>query len=185
MGMGISEAEWAAMAADFQATLDAFKVPAQEQKELFDIVGTTKADIVGQGGKRRPDPPAESPYSLYARLGGTYAIAAVADDFIKRLLANKTVLANPKVAGMADPKRVPGLWFHLTAQIVDATGGPYKYQGESMKESHMGMGISEAEWAAMAGDFKATLDAFKVPKKEQDELFAIVGTTKADIVEKP
>ncbi|HEX5011628.1 MAG TPA: hypothetical protein VFY71_14640 [Planctomycetota bacterium] len=54
-----------------------------------------------------------------------------------------------------------------------------------MRESHEGLMISEAEWAAMAKDFQATLDKFKVPAAEPKELFEIVGTLKQDIVEKP
>jgi hemoglobin len=51
-----------------------------------------------------------------------------------------------------------------------------------MKDSHARLNISEKDWDAMAAEFKATLDKFKVPEAEQKELFAIVGSTKADIV---
>jgi hemoglobin len=51
-----------------------------------------------------------------------------------------------------------------------------------MKESHAHLNITEKEWGQMASVFKAVLDKYKVPAKEQDELFGIVGTTKADIV---
>ncbi len=53
-----------------------------------------------------------------------------------------------------------------------------------MKETHAKMNITEKEWNAMAADFKITLDKFKVPEKEQQEMFKLVGTTKADIVTK-
>ena len=54
-----------------------------------------------------------------------------------------------------------------------------------MKESHAQLNISEKEWGVMAGEFKKSLDKFKVPSAEQKELFDIVGTTKADIVTRP
>ena len=70
----------------------------------------------------------------------------------------------------------------VTELVCQVTGGPQKYLGRSMKESHKHLNITEKEWDAMASDFKTTLDKFKVPAKEQEELFAIVGSTKADIV---
>jgi hemoglobin len=62
------------------------------------------------------------------------------------------------------------------------TGGPCKYVGRSMKEAHATLNIGEKEWAAMMADFKTTLDSFKVCAKAQQELFAIVESTKKDIV---
>jgi hemoglobin len=66
--------------------------------------------------------------------------------------------------------------------VCGVTGGPCKYTGKAMKESHVHMNISEKEWDVMAKEFKKSLDKFKVPAAEQKELFEIVGTTKADIV---
>ena len=54
-----------------------------------------------------------------------------------------------------------------------------------MKESHQHLNITEKEWQAMEADFKKVLDKFKVPEQEQKELFAIVATTKKDIVISP
>ncbi|MGH9816487.1 MAG: group I truncated hemoglobin, partial [Candidatus Acidiferrales bacterium] len=56
------------------------------------------------------------------------------------------------------------------------------YTGRTMKESHQHLNITEREWQAMLADFKVTLDKFQVPAKEQQELFAIVESTKPDIV---
>lgn len=120
--------------------------------------------------------------TLYQRLGGAYAIATVVDDFIERLLVNDVLNANPAIKEARDRVPKAGLKFHVTALVCQVTGGPEQYSGRSMKESHKHLNISEKEWQAMAADFKITLDKFKVPQKEQDELFAIVGTTKADIV---
>ena len=51
-----------------------------------------------------------------------------------------------------------------------------------MKEAHAHLNITDAEWKAMVADFHKTLDKFKVPTREQEELIAIVGSTKKDIV---
>src|SRR5574342_493324 len=120
--------------------------------------------------------------SLYERLGGVYSIATVVDDFIERLLVNATLNANPAINEAR--KRVPkaGLKFHVTALVCAATGGKCAYTGRRMKESHEKLNISQAEWDAMVTDFKATLDKFKVPQREQQELTTIVDSTKNDIV---
>ena len=120
--------------------------------------------------------------SLYERLGGVYSIATVVDDFIERLLVNATLNANPAINEAR--KRVPkaGLKFHVTALVCAATGGTCAYTGRPMKESHEKLNISQAEWDAMVTDFKATLDNFNVPQREQQELNAIVDGTKNDIV---
>ena len=120
--------------------------------------------------------------SLYERLGGAYSIATVVDDFIERLLVNATLNANPalKEARARVPKA--GLKFHVTAMVCEVSGGPCKYTGRAMKESHEKLNISQPEWDAMVVDFKATLNKFKVPQREQQELITIVGSTKNDIV---
>jgi hemoglobin len=120
--------------------------------------------------------------SLYDRLGGVYSIATVVDDFIERLLVNNTLNANPAITEAR--KRVPkaGLKFQVSALVCEVTGGPCKYTGRAMKESHQQLNISQAEWDAMVVDFKATLNKFKVPQREQQELIVIVGSTKNDIV---
>ena len=129
----------------------------------------------------RAETPAAAP-SLYDRLGGVYAIAAVVDDFIERLLVNKTLNANPRIneARARVPKQ--GLKYHVTAFVCHATGGPCVYTGRDMKPAHAHLNITEKEWRAMVADFRKTLDKFKVPKKEQEELIALVGVTKEDIV---
>src|SRR4029450_4222647 len=83
--------------------------------------------------------------SLYERLGGTYSIATVVDDFIERLLVNPTLNGNPPIKEAR--ARVPkaGLKFHVTALVCVVTGGPCKYTGRTMKESHEKLNISQPE----------------------------------------
>ncbi|MBI2313250.1 MAG: group 1 truncated hemoglobin [Betaproteobacteria bacterium] len=127
---------------------------------------------------------AQEKKSLYERLGGVYAIATVVDDFIERLLVNKTLNANPAIK--AARSRVPkaGLKFSVTAFVAQATGGPEKYAGRTMVAAHGHLNITEKEWGVMVAEFKKTLKKFKVPQAEQDELIALLATTKGDIVKK-
>ncbi|MGH7387146.1 MAG: group I truncated hemoglobin, partial [Candidatus Methylomirabilales bacterium] len=78
---------------------------------------------------------------------------------------------------------VPRLKRQLVEFIGKATGGPQKYTGRDMKQAHKGMKITNAEFDAIAADLAASLDKFKVPAKEKNELLTIVGTTRKDIVE--
>ena len=122
------------------------------------------------------------PPSLYDRLGGTYSIAAVVDDFIERLLIDPVITANKNVTSAMARITKAGLKFHITEMVCEACGGPQKYTGRSMKDSHAHLGISETEWQSMEKDFLNALKKFTVPEKEQNELVAIVRSTKADIV---
>lgn len=128
------------------------------------------------------EPEVDAGPSLYDRLGGTYNIASVVDDLIERLAANDALNENPGIAAARVPERFPGLKYHLTEMVCQVTGGPCTYTGLSMKDSHEGMGISASDWELFAADCKATFDKFGVPEAEQEELFAIVGTTMGDIV---
>ena len=80
--------------------------------------------------------------------------------------------------------RVPpaGFKYLVTEQVCWASGGPQQYTGKSMHDSHHELDITEEEWQVFIGLFQQTLDKFEVPAQEQQELFAIVESTKADIV---
>lgn len=124
----------------------------------------------------------EGSMSLYDRLGGVYAIAAVVDDFIDRVMDNPVLNANPKVDEAHHRVSRAGFKYLVTEMVCWATGGPQKYTGKSMRDSHSHLSITEREWESFLQDFQATLDKFQVPGAEQQELFAIVNSTKADIV---
>jgi hemoglobin len=120
--------------------------------------------------------------SLYERLGGVYAIASVVDELIDRLEINDILNANPILDKARTEVPKAGIKFRLTAMLCQATGGPEVYHGRSMKDSHAKLNISNAEWDEMVRVFGQLLNDFKVPEKEQEELFALIGSTKADIV---
>ena len=127
-------------------------------------------------------PAADAPKPLYDRLGGLKGITMVVDDFIDHLVANKTLNKNPAINEGRKRSPAPYLKFQVSQLVCEVTGGPCKYTGKGMKESHVHLNISEKEWGIMAGEFKKSLDKFKVQAQEQKELFEIVGKTKADIV---
>ena len=120
--------------------------------------------------------------SLYDRLGGVYAIAAVIDDFINRIMDNPRLNANPKVDEAHHRVSRAGFKYLVTEMVCGATGGPQQYTGRSMRDSHVHLDITENEWQVFLADLQACLDHFAVPKAEQGELFALVDSTKSDIV---
>ena len=120
--------------------------------------------------------------ALYERLGGIYSIATVVDDFIDRVMADARLNANPAV-NEAHHKVAPAGFKYLVTEMVGwASGGPQKYTGRPMRDSHQHLNITPKEWEAFMDDFQQTLDKFKVPAAEQAELKAIVQSTYADIV---
>lgn len=123
-----------------------------------------------------------SPLSLYDRLGGVYAIAAVADDFIDRVMDNPILNANPKVQEAHHRVSRAGFKYLVTEMVCWATGGPQKYTGRSMFDSHAHLDITEAEWQTFMKDLRECFAKFNIPAAEQGELIAIVESTKKDIV---
>jgi hemoglobin len=119
---------------------------------------------------------------LYDRLGGVFNIAAVVDDFIDRVMDDPRLNANPKVDEAHHRISRAGFKYLVTEMVCWASGGPQKYTGRSMKDSHAHLDITADEWQVFLGDFQTTLDKFQVPPLEQKELFAIVESTKNDIV---
>lgn len=122
------------------------------------------------------------PLSLYERLGGIYAIAAVVDDFVDRIMVDPRLNANPLVDEAHHKVPKAGFKYLVTEMVGWATGGPQKYTGKSMRESHEHLKITPGEWESFLDDFRQTLNKFQVPAAEQAELFAIVDSTYADIV---
>jgi hemoglobin len=119
--------------------------------------------------------------SLYERLGGYDAIAAVVDDFITRLATDPRFARFFSGFSTDSKKR---LRQHILDQFCRAAGGSCVYMGRDMKTAHTGLGITEADWDAAARHLVAALDKYKVPKSEKDELLAFVISQKKDIVEK-
>jgi hemoglobin len=118
--------------------------------------------------------------TLYERLGGYDAISAVANDLLPRLQADSQLARFWQHRGEDGLKREKQL---LIDFLCSSAGGPLYYTGRDMKTSHTGMKISESDWSAFLGHLNATLEIFRVPQTERDEVVAFVQSTKPDIVE--
>jgi hemoglobin len=187
-GMGITDEEFNALAGHLVKTLQKYKVSEADIKSVVEAVAATRKDIVEKtdGGKDKDK--GKEKKSLYDRLGGEKAITAVVEELAKKAAANPKVnflrkgvegaeIKEPSAEDMARIKK------NLVDFIGEATGGPQKYKGKDMKTVHKGMKITNEEFNALAADLKAVLDQFKVPQAEQEELMAIVGSTRSAIVE--
>jgi hemoglobin len=119
--------------------------------------------------------------SLYTRLGGYDAIAAVVDDLLPRLRADALLSrfwTSPRSANTHNRERQLAVDF-----IAAAAGGPTIYLGRDMKMSHKGMGITNADYAAFMRCLSDTLSAFEVPEPERSEVVAFVTSLEPEIVE--
>ena len=117
--------------------------------------------------------------SLYARLGGYDALVAVTKDFITRLATDPSL--SRFFVGLNDTSKA-----RVEAHVIDflcvATGGPCIYTGQDMKTAHTGLHITDADWTTSAAHLTETLNKFKVPAKEQQEVMTAIGGLKGDIV---
>lgn len=116
--------------------------------------------------------------SLYDRLGGKSAITAVVETFVGNVGGDK------RINGYFASTDLAKLKVHLVNQICEASGGPCKYAGRTMKQTHAGMGVTDPAFGALVEDLVAALDHHKVGKAEKDELLGVLGPMKSDIVEK-
>ena len=118
--------------------------------------------------------------SLYERLGGYDALAAVANDLLPRLQADVRLARfwnHRGDDGVAREKQF------LIDFLCASAGGPLLYTGRDMKTSHQGMRIDEGDWSAFLGHLNDTLAAFHVPEPESKEVVAFIQSTRSDIVE--
>lgn len=129
-------------------------------------------------------PDQEKP-SLYDRLGGLYNIATVVDDLIDKVMADPRLNANPRVDEAHHRVSPAGFKYYVTELVCSTAGGPQQYSGRTMGDSHRHLMITDEEWQAFMDDFQQTLDKFAVPQPEQEELKAIVESTKESIVVRP
>lgn len=116
--------------------------------------------------------------SLYDRLGGKDAITAVVETFVGKVGGDK------RINGFFASTDLTKLKGHLVNQICEASGGPCKYTGRTMKATHSGMGVHDAAFGALVEDLVSALDYHKVGKTEKDDLLSVLGPMKGDIVEK-
>jgi len=136
---------------------------------------------------------AEPEKSLYERLGGVFAIAAVVDHFSDALVKNRVVgrkSKNPQLREWhtRNLERLPGLKFMRTLWVCNVSGGPFQFTATKpgktplgLEEAHRGLRISPAEFDEVAAELGRTLDHFKVPKPEKAEVLAAFAAHKDEV----
>jgi hemoglobin len=138
-------------------------------------------------------PGAAGDKSLYERLGGIFAIAAVINHFSDALIKNPIVGQQSKNAQLREwhtksLDRLPGLKFMRTLWVAEVSGGPYKFVATKpgstsvgLEEAHRNLKITPAEFDEVAAELGRTLDFVKVPKREKDEVLAAFAAHKAEV----
>jgi hemoglobin len=133
--------------------------------------------------------------SLYERLGGVFAIAAVIDHFSDAVVKNAVAgqgSDNPALRAWHTEQlaRLPGLKWLRTLWVCDVSGGPYEYRGTkpghdalSLEEAHRALQIAPDEFDAVAGELAKSLDFFKVPEREKGEVLAAFAAHKGEVTE--
>ena len=119
--------------------------------------------------------------SLYTRLGGYDAIAAVVDDLLARLRSDALLgryWTSPRSVDTHNRERQLAVDF-----VADSACGPTFYLGRNMKSSHAGMGITRDDYAAFMRCLSATLDTFTVPEPERGEVITFITSLEPEIVE--
>ncbi len=120
--------------------------------------------------------------SLYERLGGVNKIAVLIDDIIERAYANEVFKANPRIEKAHERFPKPAYKFNATALACMVMGGPQTYTGRSLTEAHQHLRVDEREWQELITIFRDSMNSFDVPQQEQNEVIAIIESTKGDIV---
>ena len=133
--------------------------------------------------------------SLYERLGGAFAIAAVVDRFSDALVQNPIVgqqSRNPALREWHTKNltRLPGLKFQRTLWVCNVSGGPFQFTATKpgttplgLEEAHRNLQISPAEFDEVAAELGRTLDVCKVPQREKDEVLGAFSAHKAEVTE--
>ena len=118
--------------------------------------------------------------TLYARLGGYDAIAAVAENLVSRLRTDERLGRFWAHRGEDGIRRETQL---LIDFLCHSAGGPLFYTGRDMKTSHKGMRITEEDWSSLMMHLNATLNHFQVPDAEKAAVVGFVQSTKGEVVE--
>ncbi len=126
--------------------------------------------------------------SLYERLGGIFAIAAVVDRFSDEIIKNPKLNLNPALKAWNENEaavRLPGLKFGRTQWIAALAGGPYEYTGLPLHEAHQGFHLSAEEFSEVGAEIVRALDYYHVPEREKQELVAAYSTAMTEVVTAP
>jgi hemoglobin len=155
---------------------------------LAGAAGLVGAGIVGVAGADAQTDDAtamaEEP-SLYDRLGGIFAIAAVVDRFSDEIITNPKLNENPALKAWNETEaefRLPGLKFGRTQWVAALAGGPFEYTGLPLEEAHKDLHLTAEEFAEVGAEIVRALDYYKVPEREKQELVAAYMTAMPEVV---
>jgi hemoglobin len=161
-------------------------VSCSRRRALFLFCSTWLAlPALGAADAPAPSRAAAPARSLYERIGGEPALKLVVDDFVAAAAADPKVNFTRDGRWQVSDANVQHLKAMLVAFMGQALGGPQRYTGRGMRVVHQGMGITKAEFDALAGHLEATLRKHKVPAAELAEIMKIAASTAPDIIEKP
>jgi hemoglobin len=155
---------------------------------LAGAAGLVGLGVVGADGAEAQTedatPDAAEP-SLYDRLGGIFAIAAVVDRFSDEIIKNPKLNENPALKAWNEneaPARLPGLKFGRTQWIAALAGGPYQYTGKPLEEAHDRFDLTEDDFKEVGAEIVRALEHFQVPDREIQELVAAYMTSMDEVV---
>jgi truncated hemoglobin YjbI len=177
-GMGITDAQFDASAADLKKALEDNGAKEPDIKAVLAAVEKTRKDIV----EKKSEPPKET--TLWDRLGGEANVKKVVDDFVAAASKNQKVDFFRSGKSPLDEQGVARLKKLLVEFVSKETGGPLKYTGKSMKEVHKGMGITDAQFDASVVDLKNALEKNGAKEPDIKAVLDAVEKTRKDIVEK-
>ncbi len=123
--------------------------------------------------------------SLYERLGGIFAIAAVVNRFSDEIITNPKLNENPALKAWNETEaafRLPGLKFGRTQWIAALAGGPFEYTGLPLSEAHTRFNLTAEEFAEVGAEIVRALDFYQVPEREKQELVDAYMTAMTDVV---
>lgn len=168
------------------------------EEEALPSSGNPEADLRAEqrvGGKDKDRKGDKEEPTLYERLGGARGISALVDDMTARVIADprvnferkdvrRNILLKEYEPWQPTQKNVARFKQHMVEFLTLAAGGPAKYTGRELRIVHDDMLITNAEFDAMVGDVKASMDKLGIGTREQKEVLAIIETTRKQIVER-
>ena len=120
--------------------------------------------------------------SLYERLGGVNAIAAVVDRFSDEIVKNPKLNVNPALSAWNKTGKLPGLKFMRTLWLCEISGGNFHYTGKALGDAHRDLHITSEEFDEVGAEIGRALDYAKVPESEKKEVLAAIVARKGDVV---
>ena len=165
------------------------------RRNVFEIAGSTLVATALLGTQGAASAAVKAEATLYERIGGAFAIAAVVDHFSDAVVKNPIVgqkSANPALREWHTRNlgRLPGLKFMRTLWVCNVSGGPFQYTptvpGQTnvgLEEAHRKLKISPAEFDEVAAELARTLDVFKLPEREKKEMLGAFAAHKGEVTE--